>query len=115
LDDRLNKKIEQPGYIMLHVTVQDIEEARKIAKALVKRRLAACVNILPEIESHYWWKDKLEAKKEILLIVKSKDSLLPELIKAIKKNNSYAIPEIIAVPVTGGSRDYLEWIDNETI
>jgi periplasmic divalent cation tolerance protein len=111
----LNKKAENPGYILVHVTAKDIEEARKIAKALVKRRLVACVNILREIESHFWWKDKLESEKETMLIIKTKETLLPELIKSVKKNNSSSIPEIIAVPIVGGSRDYLEWMDSEVI
>jgi periplasmic divalent cation tolerance protein len=111
----LNKKTENPGYIVIHVTVKDIEEGRKIAKSIVKRRLAACVNIMPEIESHFWWKDKLETAKEVMLFIKSREALLPEIIKAIKKLHSYSIPEIIALPITGGSRDYLEWIESEII
>lgn len=109
----MNKKVENPGYIVIHITAKDADEARKIAKALVKGRLAACVNILPDVESYFWWKDKLETKQEVLLIVKSKESLLPELIKSVKKNSSYAVPEIIALPVNSGSRDYLEWINAE--
>ncbi len=109
----MNKKIEQPNYVVVFITVKQAEEARKIAGDLVKRRLAACVNILPEMESYFWWKDKLETKKEILLTVKTKEALLPELTKAVKKLHSYSIPEIIALPITGGSRDYLEWIDSE--
>jgi periplasmic divalent cation tolerance protein len=111
----LNKKTENPGYIAVYVTVKEIEEARKIAKSLVKRRLAACVNILPEVESYFWWKDKLEAEKEIILLIKTKETLLPELIKSVKRLHSYSIPEIIALPITGGSRDYLEWMDSEVI
>lgn len=109
----MNKKIEQPNYVVVFITVKQAEEAQKIAGDLVKRRLAACVNILPEMESYFWWKDKLETKKEILLTVKTKEALLPELTKAVKKLHSYSIPEIIALPITGGSRDYLEWIDSE--
>jgi len=111
----LNKKTENPGYIAVYVTVKEIEEARKIAKSLVKRRLASCVNILPEVESYFWWKDKLEAEKEIILMIKTKETLLPELIKSVKRLHSYSIPEIIALPITGGSRDYLEWMDSEVI
>jgi periplasmic divalent cation tolerance protein len=111
----LKKKTENPGYIIVYVTVKEAEEARKIAKSLVKRRLAACVNILPEVESHFWWKDKLETEKEILLIVKTKETLLPELTKTVKRLHSYSIPEIIAVPIVKGSRDYLEWLDSETL
>lgn len=100
---------------MVFTSVKEAEEARKIAKSLVKRRLAACVNILPEIESHYWWKDKLETGKEVMLIIKTRESLLPELTKSVKKIHSYSLPEILAVPITGGSRDYLEWMDSEVI
>ena len=100
---------------MVHITVKDIEEARKIAKSVVKRRLAACVNILPEVESHFWWKDKLDVTKEVMLMIKTKESLLPELIKSVKKLHSYSVPGIIALPIVGGSRDYLEWIDSEVI
>jgi periplasmic divalent cation tolerance protein len=111
----LNKKTENPGYVAVYVTVKEVEEARKIAKSLVKRRLAACVNILPEVESYFWWKDKLKAEKEIIIIIKTKATLLPELIKSVKRLHSYSIPEIIALPITGGSRDYLEWMDSEVI
>ena len=107
--------MEQPGYIVVFITVKEPEEAQKIAKALIKRRQAACVNIISGVDSHFWWKDKLDATKESLLIVKTKESLLPELIKSVKKIHSYSIPEIIALPIVGGSRDYLEWIDSETI
>jgi periplasmic divalent cation tolerance protein len=115
LDKNLNKKIEQPSYIVVFITVKDAEEAEKVAKSLLKRRQAACVNILPEVASHFWWKDKLDASKETMLIAKTKEALLPDLIKSVKKIHSYGIPEIIALPIIGGSRDYLEWIDAETI
>jgi periplasmic divalent cation tolerance protein len=111
----LNKKEETPGYIEVHVTVKEIEEARKIAKSLVKRRLAACVNILPGVESFFWWKDKLEEDNEVILVIKTKAALLPELVKSVKRLHSYSLPEIIALPITGGSRDYLEWMDSEVI
>jgi len=107
--------MEQTNYIVVFITVKDPEEAQKIAKALLKRRQAACVNIVAEVDSHFWWKDKLDSTKESLLIAKTKESLLPELIKSVKKIHSYSIPEIIAIPIVGGSRDYLEWIDSETI
>ncbi len=101
--------------MVVFITAKDADEAEKISKALVKRRLAACVNILPEVSSRYWWQDKLETARENLLIVKSKKTLLPEIIKAVKKLHSYSIPEIIAVSIIGGNRDYLEWVDSETI
>ena len=107
--------MKQKSYIVILITAKDQEEAQKIAKALVKRRQAACVNIVPAVNSYFWWKDKLEATDESLLIVKTRESLLPEVIKSVKKIHSYRLPEIIALPIIGGSRDYLEWIDSETI
>jgi periplasmic divalent cation tolerance protein len=107
--------MEQKKFAVVFITAKDHEEAQKIAKDLVKKRQAACVNIVPGMNSHYWWKDKLEAAEESLLIVKTKESLLPEVIKSVKKLHSYRIPEIIALPIVDGSRDYLEWIDSETI
>jgi periplasmic divalent cation tolerance protein len=107
--------MEQHIYIVIFITTRDAEEAEKISKALVKRRLAACVNIVPEVSSHFWWKDKLETSKECLLTVKTRDSLLPDIIKAVKKLHSYSIPEIIALPIAGGDQDYFDWIDSELI
>ena len=107
--------MEQRNYIVVFITVKDNEEAQKIANSLLKRRQAACVNIVPEVNSHFWWKDKLDSTRESLLIVKTKESLLPELMKSVKKIHSYSIPEIIALPIVGGSQDYLDWIDSEVI
>ena len=107
--------MENSGYIVVLITVKDGEEAQKIANSLLKRRQAACVSIVPEVNSHFWWKDKLDSARESLLIVKTKESLLPELMKSVKKIHSYSIPEIIALPIVGGSQDYLDWIDSEVI
>ena len=97
------------------ITTGNAEEAEKISKTLVKRRLAACVNILPEVSSRYWWQDKLETATESMLLVKTKQSLLPEIVKSVKKIHSYSVPEIIALPIVAGSQAYLDWIDSETI
>jgi periplasmic divalent cation tolerance protein len=107
--------MEEHSYIMVFITTRDAEEAEKISKALVKRRHAACVNIIPEVSSRFWWKDKLETSKECMLIIKTRGSLLPDIIKSVKKMHSYSIPEIIALPIIGGDQDYFDWIDNEVI
>jgi periplasmic divalent cation tolerance protein len=107
--------MEENSYIVVLITVKDNEEAQKIAKSLLKRRQAACVNIIPEVNSHFWWKDKLDSARESLLIVKTKESLLPELVKSVKKIHSYSVPEIIALPIVGGSQEYLDWMDSEVI
>jgi periplasmic divalent cation tolerance protein len=101
------------NYIVVFITSKDTEEAQKLAQTLLKRRQAACVNIVPEVASHFWWQNKLESSQESLLIVKTKESLLPEVIKSVKKNHSYSVPEIIAIPIVGGNREYLDWIDQE--
>lgn len=105
--------MEQHNYIVVFITTKDTEEAQKIAVALLKRRLAACVNIVPEVNSRFWWQDKLDSAKESLLVIKTKDTLLPDIIKSVKKIHSYTVPEIIALPIVGGDQDYLDWIDNE--
>ncbi len=107
--------MEQHTFIVVLITTRDAEEAEKLSKTLVKRRLAACVNIIPEVSSRFWWKDKLDSAKESLLVVKTRDSLLPDIIKAVKKIHSYSIPEIIALPIVGGNPDYLDWVDSEVI
>ena len=103
------------GLIVILITAGNAEEAEKISKTLVKRRLAACVNVIPEVSSQFWWQDKLETAKESLLIVKTKGVLLPEVIKSVKKVHTYSVPEIIALPISGGNPDYLDWVDSETI
>ncbi|MCD5404950.1 MAG: divalent-cation tolerance protein CutA [Desulfotomaculum sp.] len=100
-------------YIQVFTTTEKEEDAKKIAKTIVEERLAACVQILGPITSTYWWEESIETSKEWLLFIKSKKSMYEELEKAIKSIHPYQVPEIIAVPVTAGSKDYLEWIKKE--
>jgi periplasmic divalent cation tolerance protein len=86
------------------------EEAQKIARQLVDRRLAACVNILPQIESIYRWQGKVENATEWLLIIKTEIGIFDRLQEAIKELHSYDLPECIMLDVAGGSVPYLEWI-----
>jgi periplasmic divalent cation tolerance protein len=88
------------------------EEARKIARALVERRLAACVNIVPQIESVYRWEGKVEEAQEWLLVVKTTGAAFELVRDAIGELHSYDLPECICVSIEGGSEAYLEWIDN---
>lgn len=105
--------MEELAYIVLLITASNIEEANKIAEMLLNQRKAACVNIVPGVSSLFWWQDKLDSAQESLLIVKTKASLLPEIISLVKGIHSYDVPEIIALPIVGGNQDYLEWIDKE--
>jgi periplasmic divalent cation tolerance protein len=107
--------MKQDSYIVIFITAGSSEEAKQIAESLLQKRQAACVNIVPEVQSHFWWEDKLASAGESLLIAKTKESLLPNVIESVKAIHSYSVPEIIALPIIGGNREYLDWIDNEVI
>ena len=106
-----SKKLE---HVVVFITAATADEAQSISNFLVSRRKAACVNIVPQVHSMFWWQGKIEYADEALLIVKTKATLLEELIGLVKQNHSYDVPEIIALPIIGGSRDYLQWLDDET-
>ena len=89
------------------------EEAARIARALVEKRLAACVNVMPAVRSFYRWKGATEDQQESLLVIKSSRALFNQLRVEIEKLHSYEVPEVIAVPIVDGSEGYLEWLDRE--
>ena len=91
-------------------TVADIEEARKIARALVDKQLAACVNIVGPIHSIYRWKENIEESDEILLVIKTTAEVFPRLRDELKILNSYEVPECISVNIEDGLPEYLKWI-----
>ncbi len=92
-------------------TASSPEESKKIARALVESRLAACVNILPKIESVYRWEGKVEDAQECLLLIKTTSEALPAVGEAVRRLHSYDVPECIALAVEEGSETYLKWID----
>ena len=85
----------------------------EIARFIVENRLGACTNIVDGIRSFYWWQGKIEDDSEDLLIVKTRRSVLPRLIREVKKVHPYTVPEIIALPIIAGNPDYLKWVDEE--
>jgi len=91
------------------------EEAERIARALVSKRLAACVNLLPAVRSIYRWKGAVEDAQETLLVVKSSRALFEELRAEIEKLHSYEVAEVIAMPIVDGSEAYLEWLGRELV
>ncbi len=101
------------GIVVLITASSDIEAAR-IAEVLVGEHLAACVNIVSGIQSVFFWDEKIQNSRESLLICKSRSGLLQNLISRVKALHSYSVPEIIALPIVGGSPDYLEWIRKST-
>jgi len=106
--------IEKKQPIVILITAKDREEAERIAQALVKAKLAACVNIKEDIKSFFWWEGKIDKADEALLIVKSLLPLLDPIIKSVKALHSYSVPEIIALPIVGGNEEYLKWIEDST-
>jgi len=95
------------------VTCGTLTEGRKIARSLVSKRLAACVNVvLSPADSYYTWKGKLEVAREYLLVVKTTMKNLANLEKEVKRLHSYDVPELIALPVAAGSKNYLKWLEN---
>jgi periplasmic divalent cation tolerance protein len=98
-------------YLVL-VTCANAAEARRIARAIVKARLAACVNVLPgSVTSIYRWKGKVESARERLLLIKTSRKRLAKLQAAVERLHSYHVPEFIALPIAAGSRAYLAWLD----
>ena len=100
-------------YIVVLITASSAEEAQKISQELIARKLAACINSAP-VDSVFRWKGKTERAEEILLIVKSRMALFEQMETVVRRNHSYAVPEIIALPIVAGSSDYLKWIKETT-
>ncbi len=98
-------------YIVVLITVPDRELAQRIADALVRERWAACVNILPSIQSMFHWQGDIVREEEVLLLAKSRRDLLPSLALRVQELHSYTVPEIIALPIVGGSNEYLRWVE----
>ena len=101
------------GYIQVATSVETYEGGQKLAEILLQKRLAACIQIIGPMTSHYWWQGKIEKSSEHLLLIKSKRNLYDELEKSIKENHPYDVAEILAMPVLTGNSDYLNWLNEE--
>jgi periplasmic divalent cation tolerance protein len=97
-------------YIIVLVTAKDKKEAEKISRGLLEAKLIACANIIAGVQSLFWWQGKIDTSKEVLLILKTKKNLFKKIIARVKSLHSYQTPEIIALPLVAGSKDYLDWI-----
>ena len=100
--------------VFVYTTWPSIVEAEEAGRALVQRRLAACVNILPGMISHYWWEGKVERGEEAVMIIKTRASLAEKVRAAVKDMHSYTIPAILVLPIESVDETYLGWIMTET-
>ncbi len=100
-------------YYVVFVTVQSEKEAGNIASVIVKENYARCANIVKGVRSVYQWEGKIEDDSEVLMIIKTTKGAFPALAEKIKELHSYDVPEIIAMPVIDGSKDYLDWLDGD--
>ena len=105
------QSLSMPKALVVIATASSRKEADKIAQCLVEEKLAACVSIVPEIYSRYWWKGRIEYGGELLLIIKTLPARYKALEKRILKLHSYSVPEILALPVVQGNPAYLKWIE----
>ena len=108
------KEMGQFTYVVLFITTADDEEAQLISGVLLEQKKAACISIVPGVNSLFWWQGNIEQAHESLLVVKTRAELLEEIVLLVKEIHSSDVPEIIALPIVGGSQDYLKWVGAET-
>jgi periplasmic divalent cation tolerance protein len=100
--------------VFVYTTYPSLVEAERAGRTIVERRLAACVNILPQMISHYWWEGKVERGEEVVMIFKTRASLAEAVREGVKKTHPYTTPAIVVLPVDSGDPNYLDWIMDET-
>lgn len=99
--------------VSVYVTAPDEETARRLARLAVERRLAACANILPA-QSVYAWQGAIQEEREVVMFLKTRRALVPELTRALAEAHPYEAPCIVALPLVGGAQPYLDWVAAET-
>ena len=97
-------------YSIVLVTAPNLKSARSLARAALQARLIACANLIPKIESHYWWRGKIESGAEVLLVLKAQKSKLAVLEKLVLARHPYDTPEFIVLPLSAGNIKYLDWL-----
>ena len=100
--------------VLVYMTAANADDAARIGRALVERRLAACANVLGPIRSFYWWDGAVQDDAEVAFIAKTRAELVPELTAAVKAMHPYSVPCVAALPIAGGNPEFLAWIEAET-
>jgi periplasmic divalent cation tolerance protein len=101
-------------FAIVLVTAPDLKTARALATTALTAKLIACANLIPKIESHYWWQGKIESSAEVLLVLKTQKSKLAALEKLILAGHPYDTPEFLVLPVSAGAKKYLDWLASVT-
>jgi len=98
-------------HVVIFVTTGSMEEAERIASELLNRKLVACANLLPGVTSLFWWQGELDRADEVLVVMKTRAERLDEVTALVNELHSYDVCEVIALPIVGGSKAYLDWVD----
>ena len=99
---------------LIYVTAGSADEAGRIAASLVEARLVACANLLPGVRSLYWWEGAVQQDDEVVLVLKTRSSLVPRVVRAVREAHSYDCPCVVALPIQDGNPAFLQWIMDET-
>ncbi|KAH7302174.1 hypothetical protein KP509_23G059600 [Ceratopteris richardii] len=110
----MSTQTQGTGNIVVYVTVPNKDAGKELANSIINSRLAACVNQVPGVESTYLWEGKVETDSEVLLIIKTRESLLESLTQHVIQNHKYDVPEVIALPIIGGNPSYIKWLEEST-
>jgi periplasmic divalent cation tolerance protein len=102
-------------FAIVLVTAPDLKTARALAKVALQEKLIACANLIPKIESHYWWHGKIESGAEVLLVLKTQKSKLTALEKLILANHPYDTPEFLVLSLSAGNKKYLDWLGRDGV
>jgi periplasmic divalent cation tolerance protein len=100
------------NHLVIMVTAASEKQAKRICDILLESKVIACANIIRGVQSFFWWKGKVDRSRELLLVMKSRSELLEEIVRLVRENHSYDVPEVIALPLVGGDPEYLRWIDD---
>lgn len=100
--------------VEVHVTTDSTEEAERICRAVLEARLVACAQITAPISSMYWWRGEIESATELMMILKTRRDLVPDVVRTVREHHSYEVPDIIALPILDGDPEYLDWVREET-
>ncbi|SDF75776.1 divalent cation tolerance protein [Limimonas halophila] len=102
------------SYSLVYVTAGDAEEAKRLGRGLVEAHLAACANVFPSMVPIFWWDGEVQEDAEAVLIAKTRDDLVDQVIAFVKDRHTYDCPAVLAIPVRAGNAQFLDWIDSET-